>query len=114
MRILIPLAALALSACGVGGSTALKDLSDEQATKVCEEYDPKTITCGEGDFTFTFEFATDCDTVGTGDIPEACEATVGDYRDCLDAIYALSDEEFCSSEDLPADCDALFSDACME
>jgi hypothetical protein len=102
---------LALAACGVSDSSLLTELSDSQAVSLCEEYGEKEITCGEGEFTFTFTFGADCDTTTADETPAECTATVGDYRDCFDAIYAMTDEEFCNSEDIP-ECDALFTATC--
>ena len=114
MRTLIIISTLALSACGISDGTALADLSADDGTKICEEYEPRTVTCDVEGFEFTVEFATECDTNnGASDVPEACDATVGDFRDCFDAWSAMSDEEICASEGFPAECGALFSDACV-
>jgi hypothetical protein len=113
MRTILIGLALALSACGVSNGTSIADLSDAQATAICEEYEERVITCeGEG-FEFELTYGGDCEDASVGDAPEGCEATVGDYRDCFDAVYAQSDEELCSSDGLPSDCDALFTEACI-
>lgn len=38
---------------------------------------------------------------------------MGDYRDCMAAIEDTSDEVICEGE-FPAECDALFSEDCLE
>lgn len=102
---------LLLAACGIPDGTLLAELDAADATEVCSEYEPRTITCTEGDATWTREFATDCAGAGV-DVPAGCPATVGDYRACEDAYRDMTDEQICA-DDLPAACGALFVEACV-
>jgi len=98
-----------LMACVPGGKL-LADLSDEQATSVCEEYAQRTIVCGDEDAQDIYVFGGDCDNAGA---PATCGATVGDYRDCQEAVEELSDEDFCAAESDPAACHPLLGVDCL-
>lgn len=97
---------------GLSNSTAASDLTVDEVQALCEELadrGTKTFTCG----TETVEIAIDPADCATAEaFPATCEATVGDFRDCLDAIFALTDAEFCESGAEPAACEAVFAEAC--
>jgi hypothetical protein len=112
MRNLTVLSLLALTACGVSSNAELSSLDQDQAQSLCEETEERTITCGDDTFSFEITLGGDCDAEYTAP-PEGCTATVGDWRDCQDAYAALSDEEICEAEDVPAACDALFDESCI-
>lgn len=111
MRNLIIAATLVLSACGLSNGTELGSLDQEDATKLCEEGEARTIECGEGEVTWTIELNGDCDNAEVP--PETCTATVGDWRDCSDAWAAMSDEEICAAESTPSECAPLFTAECV-
>ena len=98
-----------LMACVPNGKL-LSKLSAEQATSVCEEYAQRTIVCGDEDAQEVYVFGGDCDSARA---PADCEATVGDYRDCQEAVEELSDEDFCSAESDPAACVPLLGEDCV-
>ncbi len=81
-------AILTLSLCACGGlndTQKLKDLSASEIKALCEEFPPDETVCGEGDNTFTVTRSVeDCSEVNTK-IPDTCEATVGDLRECFTA-----------------------------
>lgn len=105
---------LALYGCGGGGdsgvpdSAVASDLSAEEAQAVCEEIEFREVDCGGGN-TMTLG-QEDCSTAEPP--PATCTATVGEFRDCFDALEALSDDEICMLEEPPAACDAFFSAEC--
>lgn len=113
MRNLMILSFLGLAACGISDSTAVADLDNDDAQKICEEFDEREITCEVEGFEFTVTLGGDCDDATIGDVPEGCTATVGDYRDCQEAYAALSDEEVCAADDVPAACEPLFAESCV-
>lgn len=111
MRNLFIAATLLLSACGISNGTELGSLDKEDAIKLCEEAEARTIECGEGDVTWTIELNGDCSDAEAP--PETCTATVGDWRDCVDAWDAMSDDEICAAESTPSACAAVYVDACI-
>lgn len=114
MRVLSVVPLLLLAACGVPNGKSLGDMDEGDWKSLCTslESEEKTVTCDidgtEIDVT-TGGSAADCETDYTGGFPESCEATVGDLRDCNDALY--EDPCLLFSETAPAGCDAVFS--CM-
>lgn len=110
MKKLILLAAVSLVGCGGGGpsdSERLSDLSQSEAQELCEEladdYPERTVTC-EG-FTLTIGFnKADCAADSAEPTPATCTLTVGDARDCADALFGLSDMQICTSDTLPPAC----------
>lgn len=100
-----------LVGCGVPDGTLLADVTDEQAVSLCEEAgEARTYTCEvEGmsyDITIGYEDIEDCkdEESYADDIPEGCEATVGDARACSDAWELLLEEDPCTT-DFPKECD---------
>ena len=100
MRALV-LLPLLLAACGLSDKKPVAELSESQADEMCAEYDVRSVTCGEGDVTLTLDFNDDCAAM-VGDVTAECTATVGDYRFCMDAVAAASDDALCS-EGIPRD-----------
>lgn len=98
---------------GVSDSKKLADLSVSEAKDVClelaDDYPEKTVNCSGTSITIGYT-AADCETDDT--TPSTCTATVGDIRDCADAIYSLSDAQFCMQETLPAACAPLEAEGC--
>ena len=88
----------------------LSKLSAEQATLVCEEYAERTIVCADEDGEAIYVFGGDCDSAGA---PVDCSATVGDYRDCQQAVQELSDEAFCAADSDPPACVPLLGADCV-
>ena len=100
-----------LVGCGVPDATLLADVTDEQAVSLCEEAgEARTYTCEvEGysvDITLGYEDIEDCQDEESyaDDIPEGCEATVGDARACSDAYEEALKEDACVTE-MPSECD---------
>ena len=100
-RLATPLIAC-FAACAVPNAKLLVELNDSDATSVCDEYPARTITCEIDGAEDIYVF--DCASL---DAPAECLATVGDYRACLDAVDALSDEAFCDTVELPDACNPL-------
>lgn len=98
---------LTIGACSSGpsDSTKLSDLTTSEAQDLCEEsIGTRTITCNGTTFTLETTQA-DCDAATADEIPASCPATVGDFRDCQDAIDDATDAQLC--EGLPTACAAV-------
>lgn len=99
-------------ACGGGpsDSTKLADLSVSEARDLCEESvdaNPlRTITCEGQPVEWGIDPA-DCAASDVNEVAAGCTATVGQARDCFDALGALSDAEVCALTSLPAACAAI-------
>lgn len=92
-----------ITACGgPSDSTKLSDLSADEAKDLCEELSySRTVTCSGQTITINSD---DC---SMATAPSAsCTATVGDARDCTDAIKSAADTELCTGS-LPAACEKL-------
>jgi hypothetical protein len=94
---------------GVSDSKKLADLSTDEAKDLCEEladgFPERTVDCSGVMITIGFnkaECATDSEPA-----PSSCTATAGDARDCADAMSALTDDQICTSDSLPAACAPL-------
>lgn len=113
MRILpfsLLFAASTLVACGgPSDSTKLNELSDDESKDLCEELvddnPERTVTCMGVMITVGLS-SEDC--AQPEDPGTACEATVGDARDCNSAQAALTEAEICMGM-LPAACARLAS-----
>ncbi|MFK7930882.1 MAG: hypothetical protein AB8H79_22045 [Myxococcota bacterium] len=112
MRNLMLISTLALAACGVGDSTLIADLDAEDATKVCEEFEARTIECEFDGGSIEIELGADCSAPFVAP-PEACTATVGDYRACYGAYADLDDAAACEAEGFPTECEPLFAASCV-
>ena len=67
-------------ACGgVGDDAKLAELSDDDITSLCEEFEPQTKDCGNG-VTVTTD-PSQC-SASLKNVPTSCEATAGDARAC--------------------------------
>jgi hypothetical protein len=109
--------AVLLMACGGddggggGGndSQQLGSLTTEEATALCNDlagdYPEKTVSCPDGDTTIGFEDGA-CD--GDQTFDSSCTATVGEARDCYDALYNEPDADICS-QTIPEECAPLLS-----
>jgi len=101
---------LAAAGCGssVSDSKKLSELSTSEAKDVCLElasdYPERTVTCGSASITIGLT-AAECNTPDPA--PATCNATVGDVRDCQDALYSQTDAELCADSPLPAACAKL-------
>jgi hypothetical protein len=83
---------------GVSDSTKLGDLSASDSTALCNDfahdYPARTVDCGDGS---TQEVGIDASECGEDEPPPAsCEITVGQLRDCFDALYDQSDADVCA------------------
>jgi hypothetical protein len=98
---------------GVSDSKKLSDLTPTEAKDVClelvDDYPERTIDCSGTMITIGFT-AAECNDEQAA--PATCTATVGDIRDCTDAIYSLTDAQFCMQETLPAACAPLEGEGC--
>lgn len=93
---------------GVSDSKKLTDLSADEAKDLCEEladgFPERSVDCSGVMITIGFD-KSEC--ASASEAPASCTATAGDARDCADAMSALTDEQICTSEDLPAACAPL-------
>jgi hypothetical protein len=92
-------------ACGVPASTKLSELDEDQAKSLCEELSGEEYTCETemGDVTYTF--GGDCENSSDDfDYGAKCDPTVGEWRDCMNALEAQVKEDACSTE-TPDACD---------
>ena len=110
-RWVIPVFFAFLAACGVPDSTKLSEMTADDWDKVCKDTEEETFTCedGEGSFSITVGgSAAECRENGemTSQIPDSCEATIGDYQDCIDALREALRENPCLT-DSPSECDWL-------
>ncbi len=113
-------ALLLLAGCGgISDGTELTSLTADDADAVCAELadaaPAREVTCGEGDFEFTFTLGVDEAECASGFEPvesASCTATVGDMKDCMSEGLDLSDEELCEPSDeepeISAACQAIF------
>jgi hypothetical protein len=97
----------ALAACGgLSDTTTLGELTAEDWTALCEEVsvaDPQPVTCSD-DVEITPSSAAEC--AEDTEVFAGCTATVGDLRDCMDAINA--DPCVLLEETPPASCTPVF------
>ena len=81
-----------LAACGgLRDGKLLRDLDKEEARELCKEYsEEQTATCERNGYTAEVSVGgAQCDLEGGGDaVLPSCPATVEDYRDCMDALFA--------------------------
>lgn len=106
--------------CGGGGDdTLLRDVEGAEAEDLCNYFNDQLpsapVECTVQGQMVTIdpaEVEIDCSTAATemNDVPETCDATVGDYEDCADAFG----DDLCSvaEGDLPAACAFLESADC--
>ncbi len=108
----LPLLVLAVG-CGIPDSKKLSDLSEDEATQLCESIEPAEFTCDAtvSGFEMSYTITLGGDECSTDGLSSDCEATVGDWRDCDAAWRAELEADACSA-DVPAECDALM--ACAE
>jgi hypothetical protein len=94
---------------GVSDSKKLTDLSTQETKDVCEElaadFPERTVNCSGTMITIGYNKA-EC-AGNTEPAPATCTATVGDVRDCADALFSLSDDQICTTDELPAACAPL-------
>jgi len=80
-----------LAGCGgLRDGKELRDLDKEEARELCEEYsEEQTATCTrKGYSTKVSVGGAECDIEGGGDaVLSSCDATVQDYRDCMDLLF---------------------------
>lgn len=120
MRVITIAFACLLTACGSGiaDSALLGELTDEEATALCEELatdTPNEIECGSKKYSFTFTAGidpADCDDA-TASFDADCTATAGDMRACIAALEALTEADVCdpdpkAKDDSLPECDAFF------
>lgn len=109
---------LVLLGCGISDSTLLSDIDEGDAAKVCEEFAQyaRTVTCTFGDQEIEIEMGMGTVEECTADyepLPEGCPLTMGDMRACMDATFALTDEEICTQEAPLPECTVLMDEACF-
>ena len=115
----------AIAACGGGGSgisdsKRMADLSIDEARDLCHEfaddYPVETFTCpGSDQASSRGTDPADCDAADFElGVPAACPATVGQFRSCTDALYSLSDDEFCNLQSIPTECAFLADANCQD
>lgn len=121
--ILVAFILSAAAACGGGGggssgipdSTVASDLSMEEVVSFCEEmaadYPAREVDCGGTEPEQNGIDPAEC--ADAEPFADTCTATVGDFRDCFGAIYALSDEEFCNLTEIPPECEPLIEGNCL-
>lgn len=114
MHKFLPLLVLAVG-CGIPDGKLLVDLTADDMTKLCESIEPATYTCEMTAYGYEITYditlgGDDCES-GTDGLPDSCEATVGDWRDCDAAMRAAFEADPCTT-DMPSECDALF--ACVD
>lgn len=106
-----------LCGCGISDSTLIADLDAGDAEKVCAEFAgyARTVTCTFGTTEVEMEMGmgTEADCVADFEpAPAGCTLTMGDLRSCMDAMDAMTDEEFCAMTEPPAECAAMMSESC--
>ncbi|HEY4178341.1 MAG TPA: hypothetical protein VGM90_15950 [Kofleriaceae bacterium] len=89
---------------GVANSRGVTTLSPAEELALCNElsqaFPTREITCnGEAQ---SWGFDVDCST--TDLFGSECTATVGEYRDCLDALASLNDTQACMLASNPPAC----------
>ena len=98
------LAVVAIGCGGVHDDTLLADLESEDRDSLCEraiaDFEPSTAICGGEEVSVDAVEMADC--VDGLTVGADCEATVGDWSACNDAIAA--DPCTLLSGDLPAEC----------
>ena len=93
---------------GVSDSKKLTALTTAESKDVCLElagdYPERTVMCGTTAITVGLT-AAECNV----DDPATatCTATVGDARDCVDALYSQTDAQLCADTPPPAACAKL-------
>ena len=91
-----------LAGCGISDSKLLVDLSADDLTKLCGEFDDATYTCTGATATYTINLAAaDCVSSSYSD---TCTATVGDLRNCNADTRAVLEADACGLTELPATC----------
>ena len=79
-----------LAGCGGLDKKELRDLDKEEAQEVCDDYsEVKTAECTrKGYCTKVSVGGPECNIEGGGDaVLSSCDATVEDYRACMDALF---------------------------
>lgn len=107
----LALVALLCAGCGLPDDKTLGELDDGDRTKLCEElakFESVTLTCGEQQLTLGPSPVSECE-ADFGALPTECSATVGDVRDCMEAIQVLE----CGDDPLDGPCGATFIDDCI-
>ena len=81
-----------LAGCGgLRDGKLLRDLDKDEARTLCDEYsEEQTAECTrKGYCTKVSVGGAECDITGGGDaVLSSCAATVQDYRDCMDKLFA--------------------------
>ncbi|HZF55707.1 MAG TPA: hypothetical protein VE093_44135 [Polyangiaceae bacterium] len=99
MKALFSALVLGIVACGgPSDSDKLVDLSDDEITDLCSEFDAESKDCGGG-LTVSRE-PTQC-SAPLKNVPTSCTATVGDLRSCNEADLCALDQN--------AGCKAVFA-----
>ncbi len=98
--------------CGGGDDDVLlREATVEDAKDLCEfanDHIPEETDCGGG-VTAGGGEPEDCDAIsGENDTPATCDATIGDAKDCIEALEA----DPCS-DSFPAACAPIFSADCL-
>ncbi len=82
---------LLLAGCGgLRDGKLLIDLDKDEARELCKEYsEEKTAKCTRKGYTTKVTVGgVECDITGGGDaVLTSCDATVADYRACMDALF---------------------------
>ena len=110
--ILLTLLLVACSSDGLSDSTKAKDLTDPEIKEFCgelaAEHPEKTVDCGGGLKITVGSTQAECE-METNTLIPMCEATLGDFRACADAIAALSATQLCTSQTPPTACTKVFA-----
>jgi hypothetical protein len=94
-----------LAGCGgLRDGKLLRDLDREEAKELCDEYsDEQTAKCKRKGYCAQVSIGgPECNISGGGDaVLSSCDATVQNYRDCMDKLFA---DPCLLMEGLPNDC----------
>lgn len=81
---------LGIVACGgVSDDAKLVDLTDDELTELCSEFESETKDCGNG---LTVSRDTTQCSAPLKNVPTSCTATVGDLRSCNEADLCALDQ----------------------
>lgn len=108
-----PMWLLLLLACGPSDDTRLADLSEEEATQLCDRYsyDAHVVECDDGS---SFEIGASDDQSCVDrllDTPVTCQATVADARACYDIV--LNEDPCTPVTELPVECEWQIDQSCV-